>query len=89
MLPSESAEELPRGGTEPAHELHTDICNRRTMNADRREDQREDQVEKDEALRYKSWGIQKLREMLVTFAEAPNNSIFEWACSRKSLSRRT
>ena len=52
--------ELLRGSTESTHELHTDICNRRTMTADRREDQREDQVEKDAALRYKSWSIQKL-----------------------------
>ena len=30
------------------------------MTADRLEDQREDQVEKDAAVRYESWSIQKL-----------------------------
>ena len=64
MLPSEDCKDLPRGGTEPAHELHTNICNQCTMTADRREDQRENQVEKDVALRYRS--VQRLRAWLLS-----------------------
>ena len=42
------AEELPRGGTERAHELHPEHaqCNRRTMTADLRKNQRKEKAEK-------------------------------------------
>ena len=42
------AEELPRGGTERAHELHTEHaqCNRRAMTSDLRQNQRQEQAGK-------------------------------------------